>query len=210
MTLSVVLLLTGCGGGKSHDGPPTFAHLAQWLEEGGECEGEQDEIVRLPVPAARAARASLVVQRFKSASVAGMAGCDGPNGYIAYYRFPSPKARAEAVRRREGLISNELFCVNGPELVVNDLLGFDQTAPFCKRLGFRIHRPTRRYSASQKLEHHLEHRAAGLVAHMTNVPRVNLFCEQTGDHQTFECTDMIGAETTKIELVKRGGRYVRR
>jgi hypothetical protein len=108
------------------------------------------------------------------------------------------------------LHSNELFCVRGPELVVNGLLGFDRTAPFCKRLGFKIHQPTRRYSAAQKLEHHLEFRAARLVAHRTGAPHVNLICEHTDDPLTFECEEIIGGEVTKIELAKRGGRYVPR
>jgi hypothetical protein len=148
--------------------------------------------------------------RFEGASVAAVAGCGGVNGYISYYRFPSTEARAAAVRGREGLISNELFCVHGPELVVNGLLGFDSTAPFCKRLGFRIHRPTRRYSATQKLEHRLGSRAQLLAAHETGAPRPNLICEHTENPHTFECEEVIGGEVTTIELVKRGGRYVPR
>ncbi len=206
----VALLLAGCGGGPHHSGPPTFAHLADWLEEEGGCEGVDAEVTRLPVADSRAAKVAPVNLRFRKASVAAVAGCGGVNGYISYYRFASIEARAEAVRGRQGLISNELFCVHGPELVVNGLLGFDSTAPFCKRLGFKIHRPTREYSAAQKLEHRLESRAAKLVAHATGVPRVNLVCDHTDDPLTFDCQDIIGAEVTKIELVKRGGRYVPR
>jgi hypothetical protein len=207
-TLIVAALLAGCGGGSNHSGPPTFAHLADWLEEEGECEGVDAEVTRLPVPRARAEKVAPVNLRFEGAPVAALADCGGVNGYISYYRFPSTKARADAVRGREGLISNELFCVHGPELVVNGLLGYDQTAAFCKRLGFKIHRPTRRYSSAQKLEHHLEFRAAALVGHMTGAPTVNVICEHTKDPLTFECGEIISGQITKIELVKRGGRYV--
>ena len=204
----VALLLTGCGGGAEHSGPTTFAHLADWLEEEGECEGVDAEVTHLPVPKSREKRVAPVNLRFKDASVAAVAGCGGVNGYISYYRFPSAKARTDAVRGRAGLISNELFCVRGPELVVNGLLGFDRTAPFCKRLGFKIHQPTRKYSSEQKLEHHLEFRAARLVGHMTGAPPVQVLCEHAEDPLTFECQEIIGGEVTKVELVKRGGRYV--
>jgi hypothetical protein len=209
IALLVAVLLAGCGG-ANHSGPPTFAHLADWLEEESECDGVDDEVTRLPIPDSRAAQVAPVNLRFQQASVAAVAGCGGANGYISYYRFASTEGRAKAVRGSEGLISNELFCVHGPELVVNDLLGFDLTAPFCKRLGFKIHRPTRKYSATQKLEHHLEFRAARFVAHTTGAPQVNLICEHKDDPLTFECQEIIGGEVTKIELVKRGGRYVPR
>ncbi len=211
LTLIVAVLLAGCGGGSNHSGPPTFAHLADWLEEEGECERVDAEVTRLPVPRSRAEKVAPINLRFEQASVGAFASCGGGvNGYISYYRFPSVKARADAVRGREGLISNELFCARGPELVVNGLLGYDQTAPFCKKLGFKIHRPTRRYSSAQKLEHHLEFRAAALVGHMTGAPTVNVICERTKDPLTFECGEIISGQVTKIELVRRGGRYVPR
>jgi hypothetical protein len=210
LTLIVAMLVAGCGGGSHHSGPTTFAHLADWLEEEGECEGVDAEVTRLPVPRSHAEKVAPINLRFQQASVAAVTGCGGVNGYISYYRFASTKARAEAVRGRKGLISNELFCAHGPELVVNGLLGYDQTALFCKRLGFKIHRPTGRYSSAQRLEHHLEFRAAALVGHMTGAPTVNVICEHTKDPLTFECGEIIGGDVTKIELAKRGGRYVPR
>jgi hypothetical protein len=135
-------LVAGCGGGSHHSGPTTFDHLADWLEEEGECEGVETEVTRLPLSKARAGQVAPINLRFVHAAVAAVAICGGLNGDISYYRFPSTKVRASAVRGREGLTSNELFCVDGAELVVNGLLGYDETAPFCKRLGFKIHRPT--------------------------------------------------------------------
>ena len=143
IVLSVALLVTGCGG-TSHSGPPTFAHLADWLQEEGGCEELIDQVTHLPVPRTRVGDVAPANLRFRHATVAALAGCGGPNGFISYYRFPSVKARANAVHGRAGPLGNELFCVHGPELVVNDLLGYDSTAPFCKRLGFKIHRPTGR------------------------------------------------------------------
>jgi hypothetical protein len=204
----VAILVAGCGGGSHHSGPTTFDHLADWLEEEGECEGVEAEVTRLPVSRSRAGEVAPINLRFERASVAAVAGCGGINGYISYYRFPSTKARAAAVRGREGLISNELFCVDGPELVVNGLLGYDQTAPFCKRLGFKIHQPTRRLSSAQKLEHHLEFRAASLVSHVTRAPTVNVECQHTDGLRSFECEEIVGGAITEVELVKRGGRYV--
>ncbi len=204
----VALLVAGCGGGSNHSGPTTFAHLADWLEEEGECEGVKAEVTRLPVSKSRAKEVAPINLRFDHASVAAIAGCGGVNGYISYYRFPSTKARAAAVRGREGLISNELFCFDGPELVVNGLLGYDQTGPFCRRLGFEIHQPTREYSSAQKLEHHLEFRAASLVSHVTRAPTVNVECQHNGGRLSFECQELISGATTDIELVEKGGRYV--
>jgi hypothetical protein len=202
------MLLAGCGGGSSHSGPTTFGHLADWLEEEGECEGVEDEVTRLPVSKSRAGEVAPINLRFDHASVAAVAGCGGINGYISYYRFSSTKARAAAVREREGLLSNELFCVDGPELVVNGLLGYDQTAPFCRRLGFKIHRPTGKYSSAQRLEHHLEFRAASLVSHVTEAPTVNVECRHTDEPPRFECEEIIGGTITEVELVKKRGRYV--
>jgi hypothetical protein len=204
----VAILVAGCGGGSNHSGPTTFAHLADWLEEEGGCEGVEAEVTRLPVSRSRAEKVAPINLRFVGASVAAVAGCGGVNGYISYYRFPSAKARTAAVHGREGLITNELFCVEGPELVVNGLLGYDHTAPFCRRLGFEIHQPTRKYSSAQRLEHHLEFRAASLVGHMTGAPTVNVECGRTDDPLRFECAEIIGGTITEVELVKKGSRYV--
>jgi hypothetical protein len=204
----LAMVVAGCGGGSDHSGPTTFAHLADWLEEEGECEGVEAEVTRLPVSKSRAEEVAPIDLRFDRASVAAVAICGGVNGDISYYRFPSAKTRAAAVRGREGLISNELFCVDGPELVVNGLLGYDETAPFCRRLGFKIHRPTRRYSAAQRLEHQLESRAAELVSHLTGAPTVNVECRHTAGPRSFECEEIVGGKITEVELVREGDRYV--
>jgi hypothetical protein len=203
----VVVFIAGCGSAH-HSGPTTFAHLADWLAEEGECEGVDDEVTHLPVAKSQAEKVAPINLRFKGASVAAVAICGGLNGDISYYRFPSATARADAVRGSEGLISNELFCVAGPELVVSGLLGYDWTGPFCKRLDFKIHRPTRKYSAAQKLEHRLESRAASLVGHATDAPTVNVECRHIGGVFKFECEEIVGGEITEITLVKKGGRYV--
>ncbi len=204
----VAMFIAGCGGGSHHSGPTTFDHLADWLEEEGECEGVEAEVTRLPIAKSRAEKVAPIDLRFKQALVGAVAICGGVNGDVSYYKFPSSKIRADAVRGREGLISNELFCVDGPELVVNGLLGYDQTAPFCKRLGFKIHQPTRWYSPAQKLEHHLEFRAAGLVSHVTGAPTVNIECRHTDGPRSFECEEILGGTITEVELVKKGDRYV--
>jgi hypothetical protein len=49
-----------------------------------------------------------------------------------------------------------------------------------------------------------------LVAHETGVPYVNLVCERTADPLSFECQNFVGGETTTIELVKKGKRYLAR
>lgn len=204
----VAMLVAGCGGGSNHSGPPTFDHLADWLEEEGECEGVEAEVTRPPVSKSRAEEVPPINLRFDQASVAAVADCGGLNGYISYYRFPSTKARVDAVREREGLTSNELFCVDGPELVVNDLLGYDQTAPFCRRLGFKIHRPTRKYSSAQKRQHHLEFRAANLVSRVIRAPTVNVECRHTDGLLNLECEEVVSGAITEVELVKKSGRYV--
>lgn len=204
----VVLLVAGCGGDSHHSGPTTFAHLADWLEEEGECEGVDAEVTHLPVPGSRAEKVASINLRFEQASVAAVAICGGLSGHISYYRFPSAEAREAAVRGREGLISNELFCVRGPELVVNGLLGFDQTVPFCKRLGFEIHQPTRKYSFKQNLEHHLEFRAADLVGRVVGEPPADLDCRHTDRPREFECEEFVSGKVIDVELVRKDGRYV--
>ena len=142
----------------------------------------------------------------EQASISGLIACGGLSGYISYYRFPSAEARADAVRGRAGLISNELFCVKGSELVVNDLLGYDQTVGFCKRLGFSVHQPTHEFSPAQREEHFLEARAAGLFRRLTGEP--NVWCEHSGGRLKLECVEPVGGEITEIELVRKGNRFV--
>jgi hypothetical protein len=199
-----LIVVTGCGGGSDNSGPRTFEELGTWLKDAGECESVEMQLTHLPVPPSRPGEAN---ERFNSeAMTAGSIVCGGLNGYIAYYRFPSAEARATAVRGREGLISNELFCAKGSELVVNDLLGYDRTVGFCKKLGFPIHRPTHEFSPAQRREHFLEARAASLVRHLTDEP--NLWCEHSGGRLRFECVEPVGGEITEIELVRKGHRFV--
>jgi hypothetical protein len=140
--LVLMLIPLACGGGAHHSGPTTFAHIADWLEEAGECEGVEAKVTRDV-----GHDPEYEDMRFDQASISGLAACGGINGYVSYYRFPSAQVRASSTRGREGLLSNELFCFSGRELVVNELLGYDETAGFCKRLGFRIHRPTHERSS---------------------------------------------------------------
>jgi hypothetical protein len=83
----VAVLLAGCGGGSGHSRPATFAHLADWLEEEGECEGVEAGVTRLPVSKFRAEEVPPIDLRFEDATVAAVADCGGLNGYISYYRF---------------------------------------------------------------------------------------------------------------------------
>jgi hypothetical protein len=41
LALLLAMVVAGCGGGSNHPGPTTFDHLADWLEEEGECECEE-------------------------------------------------------------------------------------------------------------------------------------------------------------------------
>lgn len=199
-----LIAVAGCGGGGKSSGSQTFNELSTWLKDAGECEGVEAQLTQSPEPTSRPREAN---ERFDGeATTSGTIVCGGLNGYIAYYRFPSAEARETAVRGREGLISNELFCAKGPELVVNDLLGYDQTVGFCKRLGFSIHRPTREFSPAQRREHFLEARAASLVRQAAGEP--NVWCEHSGGRLKFECVEPVGGTTTEIELVRRGHRFV--
>ncbi len=120
----------------------TVAKLGDWLRDTGECETVEVEVVKLPIAPKRLKSVAPANERFnRQATAAALIGCGGLNGYISYYRFPSAVARARAIAGRTGLLEHELFCVKGPEVVVNDLLGYDNTADFCDRLDFRIHRP---------------------------------------------------------------------
>lgn len=121
----------------------TVAKINSWLSDGGECESVETDEVRLPIKPSRRGNVAPANRRFEhQASTAALIDCGGLNGYVSYVRFPTAAARKRAVSRRGGLLEHELFCVQGPEMVINDLLGYDQTADFCRRLGFRIHQPT--------------------------------------------------------------------
>jgi hypothetical protein len=202
-------LLVACGGGSRSSGPKTAGELSAWLDDAGECEGVEMSSARLPTPADKAEEVAPANERFDhQASAAATIACGGLNGYISYYRFPSAYARATAVRGRDGLISNELFCVKGPELVVNDLLGYDQTVGFCKKLGFQIHQPTHIESGTAKHRHHLEATAARLFAHAADLPLPNVYCQSLMGRLEFECEELVGGEVADISLVKRRGSYV--
>jgi hypothetical protein len=136
---AVGLYLLFWSGSEPHG---TVAKISSWLKDGGECESVETEEVRLPIRPRRRADVAPANKRFKQqASTAALIGCGGLNGYISYFRFPTATARGRAVAQRSGLLAHELFCVQGPEIVINDLLGYDQTADFCRRLDFRVHRP---------------------------------------------------------------------
>ena len=63
--------------------------------------------------------------------------------------------------------------------------------------------------SAQNLEHHLELRAADLVARATGAPEVNVECGLAGKRPLkFECEEFIGDEIFEVELVKRDGRYL--
>lgn len=120
----------------------TVAKISSWMKDSGECESVETEEVRLPVRPSRRKSLAPANRRFEhQARTAALIGCGGLSGYVAYVRFPTAAIRERAVSRRSGLLEHELFCIRGPEMVINDLLGYDQTADFCRRLGFRIHRP---------------------------------------------------------------------
>jgi hypothetical protein len=140
---AVALLLVGLyllwSGGEPHG---TVARVSGWMKDGGECESVETEEVRLPIKPSRRKSVAPANRRFeRQARTAALIGCGGLNGYVSYFLFPTAAIRERAVSRRSGLLEHELFCVQGPEIVINDLLGYDQTADFCRRLGFRIHRP---------------------------------------------------------------------
>lgn len=139
VALVAVGLYLLCSGGEPHG---TVAKVSSWMKDGGECESVEIEEVRLPIKPGRRGNVAPANRRFEGqASTAALIGCGGLNGYVSYFRFPSAAVRERAVSRRSGLLEHELFCAQGPEIVINDLLGYDQTADFCRRLGFRIHRP---------------------------------------------------------------------
>jgi hypothetical protein len=139
VALGAIGLYVLWGGGEPHG---TVAKVSSWMKDGGECESVETEEVRLPISPSRRKNVAPANRRFeRQASRAALVGCGGLNGYVAYVRFPTASVRKREVSRRSGLLEHELFCVRGPEVVINDLLGYDQTADFCRRLGFRIHRP---------------------------------------------------------------------
>lgn len=139
--------VAGCGGGKEAAGrPATLAELGKWL---GESSGGCDvgvEGARVASPASTIKGAPAAIKPFVGeATFGGSVLCETwLSGWISYYEFPSSQARKAAVQGRERFHRNHLYCAKGRELVVNELLGYDYTADFCKRLGFPIHHPARK------------------------------------------------------------------
>lgn len=209
MLAFVAISLAACGAGEQGSRGATVDDLSAWLKATGECEDVETSTTQLPVPSSRTEEVAPAVKRFdKQAAVGGLISCGGLNGYISYFRFPSTEARAAAVQERDGLISNELFCAKGPELVVNDLLGYDNTADFCKRLGFPIHQPTHVASAAAERRHRMEATASRLYAHAEGFPLPNVYCESRRGPLEFECGNFVGGEAAYITLVERRGRFV--
>lgn len=202
-----LIVVAGCGGGRHGSGPQTFQDLNGWLKDAGECEGVEATLTHSAASPSRFGGRASADERFGRQAVAsGLISCGGLNGYISYYRFASTADRVSAVRGRAGLISNELFCAKGSELVVNDLLGYDQTVGFCKRLGFAIHEPTHELSAAQEHEHLLEAKAARLVRHATNQP--NVYCWHSRGRLRFECEEPTDGKLTNVELIRSKHRFV--
>ena len=109
--------------------------------------------------------------------------------------------RATAVRERNGLIANELFCAKGTELVINELLGYDNTIGFCKKLGFPIHRPTGEYSpATERRREDLE-KATRISGRNNHLPSADIFCEPLrGSPLEFECEPFTGGGSEIVKL----------
>ncbi len=204
--LLFVLLLAfaaGCGGGDAQGSTPkTVKDLGSWLKASGECEESQTTVARLPIPPARYEKVPSGLERFdKQANFAALIGCGGPNGSISYFRFPSAQARATAVSERNGLIANELFCAKGMELVINELLGYDNTIGFCKKLGFPIHQPTHHYSAATERRRADLEKARTISARRHRLPPADIYCEPlTGHPLEFRCEAFQGGGPEIVKL----------
>jgi hypothetical protein len=199
----LLVFAAGCGAGTSHASEPrTVEDLSAWLKGAGECEGVRATVTSLPVPPARYEQVAPGLERFdKQASYAALIGCGGANGFISYFRFPSAAARAAAVQERNGLIANELFCAQGTELVINELLGYDNTIGFCKRLGFPIHRPTHVYSAATESRRAELKKATRISAHAHHLPPADIFCEPLrGSPHEFSCEPFTGGGPEIVKL----------
>jgi hypothetical protein len=199
----LLVFAAGCGAGIGHASEPrTVEDLSSWLKEAGECDGVETSVASLPVPPARFEQVAPALERFdKQANYAGLISCGGINGYISWFRFPSAAARAAAVKERNGLIANELFCAKGTELVINDLLGYDNTIGFCKKLGFPIHQPTHVYSAATELRHAELVKATRISAHAHHLPPADIFCQPLGGQpHEFSCEPFTGGGSEIIKL----------
>lgn len=136
--------LAGCGSSDKGDGRPVVVdEMSRWMGEETECDVAV-EISHLPVPAPRSKEAPGSIRRFAGEATTGASiECKTwLSGWVSYYAFPSAQARIEAVRGRAPLQRNQLYCAKGRQLIVNELVGYDEAADFCRRLGFPIHRPT--------------------------------------------------------------------
>jgi hypothetical protein len=193
----------GCGAGTgSGHRPQTVEDLSSWLKGAGECEGVETSVTPVPVPPAQSEQVAPELVRFeKQANYAALIGCGGVNGFISYFRFPSAAARAAAVRERNGLIANELFCAKGTELVINELFGYDNTIGFCKKLGFPIHRPTHVYSAATEARREELEKATRISAQAHHLPPADIFCEPIrGNPHEFECEPFTGGGSEIVKL----------
>jgi hypothetical protein len=134
--------LAGCGGSQEVEGrPATVDDLSKWMAAANGCDVGVTES-RTPADG----ESAWAIKRFKDeASVGASITCETwLSGWISYYKFPSAEGREAAVQERAPLRRNQLYCAKGRELIVNELLGHDYAADFCRRLGFSIHHPTKR------------------------------------------------------------------
>jgi hypothetical protein len=200
----LLVFAAGCGGAGTGPAsePRTVEDLTSWLKDAGECDGVETDVARLPVPPARYEQVAPGLERFdKQANYAALIGCGGANGFISYFRFPSAAARAAAVRERNGLIANELFCAQGTELVINELLGYDNTIGFCKKLHFPIHHPTHVYSAATESRREELAKATRISAHANHLPPADIFCEPLrGSPHEFRCEPFTGGGSEIVTL----------
>jgi hypothetical protein len=136
--------LAACGGAGPPPGRPgTVNDLSEWMGAASDCDVGVTE-----AHASSRGEAAWAIERFGGeASVGAAIECETwLSGWISYYEFPSAQAREAAAQERAPLRRKQLYCAKGRELIVNQLMGYDYAADFCRRLGFPIHHPTKKAS----------------------------------------------------------------
>jgi hypothetical protein len=119
----------------------TAAHVARWLKS-ADCAEVNTKTIPLPITGP--AHAEPAFRRFADQAIDFKEIECGFTSAIDFYRFSSTTARVRAVASYPDL-HRLVFCSRGAEVLVDELGGYrDPFVEYCQRLGFQLHRPSKR------------------------------------------------------------------
>jgi hypothetical protein len=144
VVVAIAWLLLRDNDSPGHDLPPVISQVGDWMRHEGEC--DEFTIEASPIPVGPHGPPGTFFQLYGEIPTLGaLASCGGGiNGFVGWFRFPSPKTLRLTTTRLPGLTAGELTCTRGPELLIDSLFGSTNPrfATLCRELNFTVHQPS--------------------------------------------------------------------